>query len=210
MKRVRHLLLICFVALAVCESRAIAEPAGQQDEKAGNPAIEKVATLEANAADQFEIGVSDILHIAVWNEPQLSATTTVKPDGTISLPLLKDVNVTGLTTEQVQRVLEERYKQYVADPRVSVTVSEIRSRKVFITGEIVRPGSYSLLTPTTVLQLIAQAGGFTPFSKRNKVFVLRVEAGRQSRIPFNYSKVTKGQNAADNIVLRPGDTVVVP
>jgi polysaccharide export outer membrane protein len=160
--------------------------------------------------DQFVAGESDVLRISVWKEPDLSQTVVVSPDGSISLPLLKDVKVAGLTPVAIENLLAEKLKVYITSPQVTVTVQEIRSRKVYITGEITRPGTYPLLTPMTVLQIISEAGGFTPFARRNKIYLLRREGSNQKRYDFDYPKVVHGVNPEQNIMLRPGDTVVVP
>jgi len=151
-----------------------------------------------------------MLQISVWKEPDLSKTVTVRPDGMISLPLIGDVKVIGMTSAEIQDVVAAKLKAYLLNPRVTVEITEIKSRRVFITGEIVRPGLYPLAGPTTVLQLIAQAGGFTPFAKRKSIVILRQENGQQHKFPFNYSDVVHGRAADQNIALSPGDTVVVP
>jgi polysaccharide biosynthesis/export protein len=161
--------------------------------------------------DEYVVGDSDVLRITVWKEPDLSQTVVVRPDGNITLPLIKDINVAGLTPDQLELLLTDKLKVYLNNPQVAVTIQEIRSRRTFITGEVLRPGTYPLLAPTTVLQLIAQAGGFTPFAKRGKIFVMRQQQdGRQIKFAFDYSKVTNGEHPEQNIVLRSGDTVVVP
>lgn len=207
---------------------AVSLPAfGQQSANTpkGSPAVESAANKPASAEagmvkparnpddipDEYVVGDSDVLRITVWKEPDLSQTVIVRPDGNITLPLIKDIQVTGLTPERLERLVTDKLKAYLNNPQVAVTVQEIRSRRTFITGEIIRPGTYPLLAPTTVLQLIAQAGGFTPFAKRGKIFVMRQQAdGRQMKLSFDYPKVTRGEHPEQNLVLRSGDTVVVP
>jgi len=128
----------------------------------------------------------------------------------ISLPLIGEVKVIGMTSAEIQDVVASKLKAYLLNPRVTVEITEIKSRRVFITGEIVRPGLYPLAGPTTVLQLIAQAGGFTPFAKRKNIVILRQENGQPHKYPFNYSDVVHGRSSDQNIALAPGDTVVVP
>lgn len=164
----------------------------------------------AGVPDQYVVGQSDTLHITVWKEPELSQTVVVRPDGNISLPLVKDVAVAGLSPSAVEQLLTERLKAFITTPQVTVTVQEIRSLKAYITGEVAKPGPYPLLSPTSVLDVIAQAGGFTPFAKRNKVFILRTEGGHQTRLKFDYSSVIHGHRPEENVQLRSGDTVVVP
>jgi len=158
----------------------------------------------------YVVGDSDVLHVNVWKEPEVSQTVVVRTDGNISLPLINEVKVSGLTPLQIQDLVAERLKGFLNNPQVTVTVAEIRSKRAFITGEIARPGTYSLNAQTTVLQLIAQAGGFTPFAKRDSIIVLRTEDGRQSRLKFKYKEVVQGKKSEQNIALHPGDTVVVP
>jgi polysaccharide biosynthesis/export protein len=156
----------------------------------------------------YVIGAGDVLHISVWDEPQLTLTATVRPDGKISMPLLYDVDVTGTTPDGLQKILTDRLTRFVHKPRVTVTVQEIHSRMVFITGEVQRPGAYPLVSPMNVVQLVARSGGLTDFAKQKKIYVLR--ANKTTRVDVNYEKILRGQAAEKNIDLAPGDTVVVP
>ena len=156
------------------------------------------------------IGDDDVLAINVWKEPEVSQTVVVRTDGNISLPLINEVKVSGLTPLQIQNMIGEKLKNFLNNPQVTVTVTEIHSKRAFITGEVVRPGTYSLNAETSVLQLIAQAGGFTPFAKKDGIVVLRTEEGKQQRLKFKYKEVVTGKKTQQNISLHPGDTVVVP
>ena len=158
----------------------------------------------------YIVGDSDVIHVNVWKEPEVSQTVVVRTDGNISLPLINEVKVSGLTPLQIQDMVAEKLKNFLNNPQVTVTVIEIRSKRAFITGEVARPGTYSLNAETSVLQLIAQAGGFTPFAKKDSIVVLRTEDGRQSRLKFKYKEVVQGKKTEQNIALHPGDTVVVP
>jgi polysaccharide export outer membrane protein len=158
----------------------------------------------------YVVGDSDIIRVNVWKEPEVSQTAVVRTDGNISLPLINEVKVSGMTPLQIQDMVAEKLKGFLNNPQVTVTVVEIRSKRAFITGEVARPGTYSLNAQTTVLQLIAQAGGFTPFAKKDSIVVLRTEDGRQSRLKFKYNEVVQGKKTDQNIALHPGDTVVVP
>lgn len=158
----------------------------------------------------YIVGDSDIIRVNVWKEPEVSQTVVVRTDGSISLPLINEVKVSGMTPLQIQDMVAEKLKGFLNNPQVTVTVIEIRSKRAFITGEVARPGTYSLNAQTTVLQLIAQAGGFTPFAKKDSIVVLRTEDGRQSRLKFKYKEVVQGKKSEQNIALHPGDTVVVP
>ncbi len=170
-------------------------------------------TLSAKGAavtSEYKVGEGDVLHINVWKEPDLSKSVTVRPDGNISMPLINEVKVSGMTTAEISRLLGGKLKAFLVDPQVNVEVAEIHSRRVFITGEIARPGSYQLSGPTTVLQFIAQAGGFTPFAKRKKIVILRKQNGQEFRLSFNYPEVASGHKPEQDVTLIPGDTVVVP
>ena len=158
----------------------------------------------------YVIGPDDVLQIVYWREKDVSADVTVRPDGMISLPLLNDVPVNGLTPEQLREKLTELAKKFYDDPVVSVVVKQINSRKVFIIGEVGKPGPYLLTAPTNVLQLISIAGGLREFAKEKDIKIMRTENGKQLTLPFNYKDVIKGKNLKQNIELRPGDTVIVP
>jgi polysaccharide biosynthesis/export protein len=160
--------------------------------------------------EEYMVGESDVLNVNVWKEPEVTQTVVVRTDGYISLPLINEVKVSGMTPVQIQDLISYKLQAYLTNPQVTVTVTEIRSKRAFITGEVARPGGYSLNTETTVLQLIAQAGGLTAFAKRGDITVLRFENGKQQRMPFHYKEVVRGKNTEQNITLRPGDTVVVP
>ena len=158
----------------------------------------------------YIIGPNDQLSILFWREKDLSADVLVRPDGKISLPLLNDVQAGGLTPEQLRVKVTEAAQRFVDDPNATVVVRQINSRKVFITGEVEKPGEYALAGPTTVLQLIATAGGIKEYADKEKIVILRIENGRETTLKFNYQQVVRQQKPNQNIMLKPGDTVVVP
>jgi polysaccharide export outer membrane protein len=159
----------------------------------------------------YTIGVDDVLSIVFWREKDLSASdVTVRPDGKVTLPLLNDVRAAGLTPDQLRDAVVDAARKYVEDPTATVIVKEIKSRKVFITGRVEKPGPYALNGPTTVLQLIAIAGGLRDFADGKNITVMRSRQGAQSVFEFNYQDVLKKKNLRQNIELEPGDTVVVP
>jgi len=158
----------------------------------------------------YKIGPQDVLRIDVWKEAEISRSVPVRPDGKISLPLLNDVQAEGLTAMELSNVITEGLKKYITNPQVTVSISEINSRRVYVTGEVTRPGAFPLLPNMTVLQALTSAGGFTQFARTKKIYVLRSESGRPVKHPFNYNDVVKGNRQEDNIVLQPGDTIVVP
>ena len=158
----------------------------------------------------YVIGAEDVLQILFRYDQDLTTEVTVRPDGMISLPMLSDVHAAGLTPEQLRDQVTESAKRFIEDPAVTVIVRTINSRKVFITGEVTRPGPYNLTTPTTVVQLIAMAGGLTEFADKGKITIMRMENGKPVSYKFNYKDVANGRNLKQNIELRPGDTVIVP
>jgi polysaccharide export outer membrane protein len=135
---------------------------------------------------------------------------TVRPDGRITLPLLNEVSAAGLTLEQLRQNIKAAAEKFVDDPSVTVDVKAINSRKVFITGEVGKPGPYALMGPTTVMQLLAMAGGVNEYAKADNISILRTENGKQVSMRFNYKDVLNRKNLKQNIELKPGDTVVVP
>ena len=164
---------------------------------------------DAGTASDYVIGADDTLHISVWKEPDLTETLPVRPDGKISMPLLNDIPAAGLTPLQLKVSITEKLKKYIADPRVTVVVTAMNSRRIFVTGEVVHSGPMALLPHMTVLQALSQAG-FTQFANLKAIYLLRTENGRQQKLPFNYKEVVKGNHPEQNIVLKPGDTLVVP
>src|SRR6478736_8312426 len=161
------------------------------------------------AGPDYVIGANDMLHISVWKEPDLTESLPVRPDGKISMPLLNDLPAAGLTPLQLKDSITEKLKKYIADPRVTVVVSAMNSRRVFVTGEVLHSGPMVLLPHMTMLQALSQAG-FSQFANLKAIYLLRTENGRQVKLPFNYKEVVKGNHQEQNIQLKPGDTVVVP
>lgn len=163
----------------------------------------------ASSNSDYVIGADDTLHISVWKEPDLSETLPVRPDGKISMPLLNDVTAAGLTPLQLKDSLTEKLKKYIADPRVTVVVTAMNSRRIFVSGEVLHTGPMVLLPHMTMLQALSQAG-FTQFANVKGIYLLRTENGKQEKLPFNYKEVIKGNHPEQNIALKPGDTLVVP
>jgi polysaccharide export outer membrane protein len=157
----------------------------------------------------YVIGVQDILSVVFWSAKELSAEVIVRPDGKISLPLLNDVVAVGMTPEQLAAEIAKRAAKFVNDPGATVIVKEINSRKVYLVGEVAKPGSLPLGSEMTVLQAIAEAGGFLETAKKGDVVIVRKENGKERRYKFNYNDVVKGKNIQQNILLLPGDTILV-
>jgi polysaccharide export outer membrane protein len=154
------------------------------------------------------LGSGDVIRIDVFEEPQFNGTVVVRPDGKISLPLVSEVYVAGLTPVATEELLAVKLAKFVNRPRVTVTVQEIHSRVVYVTGEVLRPGAYALADTINVVQLIARAGGVTAYAKKKDVYVLHAGSGLRTKV--DYSKVLRGQHVEENVQLNPGDTVVVP
>jgi polysaccharide export outer membrane protein len=198
-------------ALVLISSIALA-----QDAPAASPASDKAvsakATNEASndqAGPEYVIGPQDVLHIAVWKEADLTATLPVRPDGKISLPLLNDVQASGLTPRQLADSVTEKLRKYIADPRVTVVVTEINSKRIYLVGEVLHVGATPMLPNMTVLQALSSAG-LNQFANTKGIYVLRTENGKQQKLPVNYRKLVKGEQIEQNYLLQPGDTIVVP
>lgn len=168
-----------------------------------------ITTGSASAGPSYEIGSNDVLHIAVWKEPELTVTVPVRSDGMISVPLLNDVLAAGLTPMQLCALLTEKLKKYVATPRVTVLVTQANSHRIYVVGEVLHSGPISLSHDMTPLQALSTAG-FSQFANTKKIYILRIENGQTRKLPFNYKQVIKGEATWQNILLKPGDTVVVP
>jgi polysaccharide export outer membrane protein len=166
---------------------------------------------EDDAPNAYAIGIGDVLDISVWKNPELSVTVPVRPDGRISVPLLGDIQAAGMTPLALKQALTDGFKDYVTAPGVSVVIKEINSRKVFVTGEVDTPGAYDLQPRTKLMQVIALAGGFTPYAK-GRVVVLRDSRDGKAdrRYEISIDGIVSGKRPGDNIVLLPGDTLVVP
>jgi polysaccharide export outer membrane protein len=158
----------------------------------------------------YVIGADDQLTIIFWREKEMSTEVSVRPDGRISLPLLNDIQASGLTPDQLRLSITEAAAKFIEDPTVTVVVKAINSRRVFVTGQVGRPGPYPLTAPTTVLQLLALAGGVAEYAKSEQIQVMRTEDGKTTNHRFNYKDVIKGKKLEQNLLLRPGDTVIVP
>lgn len=162
-------------------------------------------------ASNYRIGADDVLTINVWHEPEVSRNVPVRPDGNISLPLVGDVKAAGLTPTELQRQLEASFSKYLTNPAVSVIVAEIRSQRINVLGEVMRPGTYALIPPMSVIDAIAGAGGLKEFAKPKKIYVLRTLAnGQRERIKFQYKNVLNGKRGSNDLLLQTRDTVVVP
>ena len=161
-------------------------------------------------ADTYKIGAQDILKIDVWKEPDITRQVTVRPDGKISLPLLDEVQAVGFTPMELAKAIREGLKRFINDPQVTVTVTEFNSRRVYVTGEVMHTGALAMLPNMTVLQALSSSGGFTQFANTKKIYILRMDNGKQLRLPVNYKEIVTGRRPEENVVLQAGDTIVVP
>ena len=220
-------LLLILLAVALTAAAALAQEAAQQAPPQRPPAGKLTPARAAApsapgavvAADAgYTIGPEDVLGVLFWRDQEMSGDVTVRPDGMITLPLIRDIKAGGLTPTQLADTIQKTVREYVTDASVTVVVRQMNSRKVFITGEVAKPGPYALGSSSlTVLQLIAVAGGLTEWANAEDIVVLRPESGGVVRpagspITFrvNYTEVTRRRNLEQNIVLKPGDTVLVP
>jgi len=199
------LLLLIGVSPASSQSA----PVGPAGERRTDTALAPTSTTGTPVPPGYVIGPDDVLQIVFWREKDMSGEVTVRPDGRISLPLLNDVVAAGRTPEQLRAAIVASANEFLGNPNATVVVKEIRSRKAFITGSVERPGPYVLTGPTTVLQLIAMAGGLKDYADKKNIVVLRTSNGQQVSLLVDYSSLLKRQKLEDNFELMPGDTILV-
>jgi polysaccharide export outer membrane protein len=204
-----------FTGFILAALLAIAPVALAQDARGASPSAmpdpSRAAIESSGPSGDYRIGPEDVLHIIVWKNDAMSRVVNVRPDGYISLPLLNDVQAAGLTPVQLRETLNRRLAEYMPSPEVSVIVNDVRSFKVSVIGEVLKPGRYELKSATTALDVLAAAGGFNAFANRTRIVVFRhTGSGPMQRIPFNYNKVVSSGGEQENIYLQPGDIVLVP
>ena len=219
MKQKTHCYFFPSLALCLCSYASAAAPQAQvADSRQPADTTTSKDSLRSSTADivkeetspangDYRLGIGDVIHIFIWHEQELTQTAVVRPDGKISLPLAGEFTVAGKTTVEIQEVVRGRLLKFVVDPQITVSVVEIHSRQVYITGQVQRPGAYPLAGKVGVLQLIASAGGLTPYAHRKVIKVL--DGSNRPIATFNYIDATQGKDN-DNHLLEPGDTVVVP
>jgi polysaccharide export outer membrane protein len=199
---VAGVLILCF-GLRL-EARPQSADPGRKGESSAS-----VPTVSSNDTE-YKIGPQDVLRIDVWKETEISNAVPVRPDGKISLPLLNDIQAAGLTPMQLSAAIAEGLRKYITSPQVTVSVAQINSMRVYVTGEVTRVGAFPLLANMTVLQVLSSSGGFTQFANVKKIYVLRTEDGKQVKHHFNYKDAISGKKPEQNILLQPGDVIVVP
>jgi polysaccharide export outer membrane protein len=198
-----HVALLILVYAAAASGSS--GPQAAQSATSAAPGADGVAVPPA-----YVIGAEDVLGVLVWREPEMSGDVTVRPDGIITLPLIGELVAAGLQPGALRDQIQSAAARYLTDAKVMVVVRQVHSRKVFITGEVATPGAYPLAGPRNVMQLIALAGGLTEFADANNITIMRTENGRQRSFKFHYKDVARGKALAENLLLQPGDTVVVP
>lgn len=201
--------LVLMGSVALAQDAPAQAAVNSASDKSPADSVTANAAVASQAGPAYVIGPEDSLHVAVWKEPDLSATLPVRPDGKISLPLLNDVQAAGLTPLQLAASLTEKLKKYIADPRVTVVVAQINSKRIYLVGEVLHAGATPMLPNMTVLQALSSAG-LNQFANTKKIYVLRNENGKQQKLPVDYRKLVKGERIEQNYLLQPGDTIVVP
>jgi polysaccharide export outer membrane protein len=166
--------------------------------------------LSFEVHEDYVIGKGDLLRVFVWRNDQLSDEVVVRPDGRISLPLLQDLQAAGLTVLQLKKEITRRFNEYINNPKVTVIVSQINSYKVSVLGRVVRPGVYPITGNTTFIEAISMAGGFTEWANKRKITVITHQGGKKKKIRVNYNKIISGKDPGQNIILKRGDTIIVP
>jgi polysaccharide biosynthesis/export protein len=214
----RQMKLGVFLLVGVLASTAAAQGDAKANDATKPATSDKAQPATADKAQpepvsvapaDYKIGADDMLHVSVWKEPDLTESLPVRPDGKISLPLLNDVTAAGLTPSQLADSISTKLKKYLADPRVTVIVTAMNSQRIYVLGEVTHTGAMTLQPNMTVLQAIASAG-FTQFANTKGIYLLRTENGKQQKFPVNYRALLKGASVDQNLVLKPGDTIVVP
>ncbi len=200
------LLLLSFGLAENLAAQSTDSSSSQKGEASGKPSA--AAVVPATTEQDYHIGPQDVVQIDVWKEPEITRTIPVRPDGKISLPLLNDVQAAGLTAMQLAGNIRDGLTKYLNNPQVTVTIAQINSRRVYVTGEAAKSGALPLLPGMTVLQALSSSGGFTQFAKEKSIYLLRNENGKQVKLPYDYKDVLKGKK--EDILLQPGDVIVVP
>jgi polysaccharide export outer membrane protein len=208
------LLILAILLPGLCCHAQNQEPAvkpTQAEAPAANTpaAVTAPAPAAGAAAESYVIGASDEINVNVWKEPTLSGSLLVRPDGMISVPLLGDVQASGLTPLQLADQIQTKLKKFVQNPNVSVVVTQIHSKVVYLLGEVGKKGPIEMTPGMTLLEAIGSAGGLTDFANAKKIYILRDEAGKHEKIPVQYKAALKGDSTL-NLVLKAGDTIVVP
>ena len=214
----------CMILLMIAGAAVLSAPALPQGQNPQDAPQQSTQTASAKPTAErpegvnpspkvgkdYVIGADDVLDVSVWKEQELTRTLQVRPDGKISMPLLGDVQAAGLTPGQLAQSVSEKLKKYLTAPQVTVILTQINSQRVYVIGEVTRPGAYPVLPGMTILQAISSAGGLTQFANGKKIFLMRDENHAQTKHPFSYKDVLDGRKAEENLAVKAGDTIVVP
>jgi polysaccharide biosynthesis/export protein len=205
--RYRGILVLVAIAATVVGASGV----GAQDKTAATTAGTLVAAPSGTVdPNEYRIGPGDVLQISVWKNDAVSRTVPVRPDGKVSLPLLNDLDAAGYTPMELRDILVKKLAEYMPAPEVSVIVTEPRSFKVSVMGEVAKPGRFELQSRTSVLDVLALAGGLNQYAAKSRIFVLRPDGKGMKRLPFNYGKAVGSGGEQENFYLQSGDIVVVP
>ena len=207
MKLGKVLILACFLPGLICYSQNPEPAASPAQSAAPAPATPNAAAGPASTG--YVIGPSDMLTVTVWKEPTLSGNILVRPDGMITMSLIGDVQASGLTPLQLADQITAKLKKFIQDPNVSVVVGEVHSKVIYLLGEVGKKGPVEMTSGMTLLDAIAAAGGLTDYANAKKMYILRDEAGKHEKILVHYKEALKGDSQF-NLILEPGDTIVVP
>jgi polysaccharide export outer membrane protein len=202
----RHLIWAFFLPCLLCFAQD--KDSAMKPAEAAEPKPITLTTA-GSASETYVIGASDLLTVTVWKEAGLSGSLLVRPDGMISMPLVGDVMAAGLTPSQLAGQIQERLKKFIQDPNVSIVLTQIHSKIVYLLGEVSKKGPLEMTPEMTLLEAISSAGGLTDFANAKRIYILRKESGIQQKIPVRYKAALKGDSAL-NVPLKPGDTIVVP
>jgi polysaccharide biosynthesis/export protein len=203
------LALIAPAGIAAAQEKPQADTPQADTETAKPEAVSPVKPMTVRTSvdhKAYTLGPADVIHVRVWREPDLSGLMEVRPDGQITMPVIKELKAAGLTPAQLEEQISKALSEYVKNPQVTVSVEAVRSKRYYLSGEINRPGAYPLASPTTVFEALTMAGGFREFANKKKITIIR---GAQ-RFRFSWNEVVKGKNLAQNIGLESGDQIIVP
>jgi polysaccharide export outer membrane protein len=175
-----------------------------------SPSVQTQAAAAQVVEDKYQLGPEDVIEISVWKEPDLTKQLAVRPDGKISYPLIGEVQAAGKTVKQLREEISKRLEKFVTDAQVTVILLKTQYYKIYVVGKVNKPGEFLVGRPASVMQALAMAGGLTPFASPGKIVIIRKSGGTEQTLPFDYKGVSKGASLEQNIILLPGDVVVVP
>lgn len=191
---------LCALALLACSAPLFA----------ANPPPAPAAANAGPPTETYTVKPGDVLSVAVWKEPDLQGPVLVRPDGTFSFPLAGQIDARGRSVLELQQMLTEKLKKYISDPVVTVSISEVKGNKVYVLGQVNKPGEFIVNPRVDVMQALSMAGGTTAYAALGDIVILRRSESGQQSLPFHYADVARGRNLQQNIMLQAGDVVVVP